>query len=82
LTLRGQKGEMRYHWQEDTLYFQNLVVSKPKDNFLIMKNMHNEIMHFGEARMFVEIKKRFFWHDRIVLVKKFVKVCDRCQLAK
>ncbi len=32
--------------------------------------------------MFVEIKKCFFWHDRIVLVKKFVKVCDRCQLAK
>jgi len=25
-----------------------------------MKNMHNEIGHFGEARMLVEIKKWFF----------------------
>ncbi len=27
-------------------------------------------------------QKGFFWHDRTDFVKKFVKVCDRCQLAK
>jgi hypothetical protein len=47
-----------------------------------MKNMHNEIGHFGEARMLVEIKKWFFYHDRTHYVKEFVKVCDTCQLAK
>jgi len=47
-----------------------------------MKKMHDEIGHFGEARMFVEIKKCFFLHDRTYFVKEFVKVCDRCQLAK
>ncbi len=44
--------------------------------------MHNEIGHFGEARTFVEIKKHVFYHDTTDFVKKFVKVCDRCQLAK
>jgi hypothetical protein len=36
------------------------MVFKPKDRFLIVKKMHNEIRHFGEAIMFVEIKKWFF----------------------
>jgi hypothetical protein len=36
------------------------VVFKPKDKFLIVKKMHNEIGHFGEAIMFVEVKKWFF----------------------
>jgi hypothetical protein len=47
-----------------------------------MKKMHNEIEHFREARMLVEIKKHFFWHGRTNFIKKFVKVCDRYQLAK
>jgi hypothetical protein len=33
------------------------MVLKPDDIFLIVKNMHNEIGHFGEARTFAEIKK-------------------------
>jgi hypothetical protein len=36
------------------------MVPKPKDKFMIMKKMHNEIGHFGGARMLVEIKKGFF----------------------
>jgi hypothetical protein len=47
-----------------------------------MKKMDNEIEHFCEARTFVEIKKGFFWHDKTNFIKEFVKVCDRCQLAK
>ncbi len=58
------------------------MVPKSKDRFLIMKKMHNEIEHFREARMLVEIKKHFFWHGRTNFIKKFVKVCDRYQLAK
>jgi len=58
------------------------MVPKPKDKILIMKKMHNEIGHCGEAKMFAEIKKQFFWHDRTDFVKEFVKVCDRCKLAR
>ncbi len=58
------------------------MVPKLDNICLTMKNMHNEIGHFGEARMLVEIKKWFFYHDRTHYVKEFVKVCDTCQLAK
>jgi hypothetical protein len=44
--------------------------------------MHNEIMHLGEARTFAEIKKRFCWHDRTYFIKEFVRMSDKCQLAK
>jgi hypothetical protein len=39
------------------ILFSRYMVPKPKDKILIMKQMHNEIGHFGEAKMFVEIKK-------------------------
>jgi hypothetical protein len=58
------------------------VVLKPKDRFLIVKKMHNEIGHLGEARTFDEIKNRFFWHDRTYSIKEFAKLSDKCQLAK
>lgn len=44
--------------------------------------MHNEIGHFGEAIMFVEVKKWFFQNDRTYFVKEFVKTCDKCQLVR
>jgi len=74
LTLKEQRGEWRDIIGKKTLYFQNLVVFKPKDRFLIVKKMHNEIGHFGDALMFVEIKKCFFWHDRTHLLKSLSKL--------
>jgi hypothetical protein len=53
---RAKRRVMCYHWQEDTLYFQDLVVFKPKDIAQIINKMHDEIDHFGEARTFFEIK--------------------------
>ncbi len=47
---RTKKRVMRYYWQENTLYFQNLMVPKPKDRSQIIEKMHDEIGHFGEAR--------------------------------
>jgi hypothetical protein len=29
-----------------------------------------------------EVKKRFFWHHKTEAIKKFISVCDKCQLAK
>jgi hypothetical protein len=37
---RAKRRVMRYHWQEDTFYFENLEGPKPKDRFLILKKMH------------------------------------------
>jgi hypothetical protein len=54
---RTKKIVMCYYWQEDTLYFKNLMVPKPKDRSQIIKKMHNEIGHFGEARTFSMIKQ-------------------------
>ncbi len=79
---RAKEKMMHYYWQEDTLYFQNLVVPKPKGRSQIIKKMHNGIGHFGEARTFFESKQRFFWHDRIDFVNFFVKAYEKCQLAK
>ncbi len=49
---------------------------------MLIEKIHEEIGHFGEVWTLDEIKKRFFWHDRIESIKKFVKICEKCQLTK
>jgi len=49
---------------------------------MLIEKIHEEIGHFGEMRTLVEVKKRFFWHDKIEFIKKFIKTCEKCQLAK
>jgi 1,2-phenylacetyl-CoA epoxidase catalytic subunit len=39
------------------ILFSRYMVPKLEEKILIMKKMHNEIGHFGEAKMFVEIKR-------------------------
>jgi hypothetical protein len=51
---------MKYHWLEDTLFFQNLVVPKPTKWRMLIKKIHEEIRHFGEMQTLVEVKKRLF----------------------
>jgi hypothetical protein len=31
---------------------------------MLIEKIHEEIGHFGATRTLVEVKKRFFWHDR------------------
>ncbi len=64
------------------LYFQNLVVPRPEGRLHIIKKMHNEIGRFGGTRTFSKVKQCFFWHDRTNFIIKFVKTCDKFQLAK
>ncbi len=64
------------------LFFKNLVVLKPKEKHLLDKNIHEEIGHFSERKTLAEVKKRFFWHDKIEFVRTMVRQCQRCQLAK
>jgi hypothetical protein len=47
-----------------------------------IEKIHEEIGHFGETQTLTEVKKRFYGHDKIEFVKKFIKTCEKCQLAK
>jgi hypothetical protein len=44
--------------------FKDLVVPKPKERHVLVKSIHEEIGHFSEGRTLVEVKKRFFWHEK------------------
>ncbi len=61
---RAKRRLLNYHWKEDTLFFKNLVVPKLEEKKVLVKNIHKEIGHFNEGRTLVEVKKRFFWHDK------------------
>lgn len=78
----AKKWVMKYHWLKDTLFFQNLVVLRLVEWRMLIKKIHEEIGHFGEMWTFTEVKKRFFWHDKIESVKKFIRIREKCQLAK
>ncbi len=41
-------------------------------------NIHKEIRHFSEQRTLVEVKKRYFWHNKTEFVRKVVRTCKRC----
>jgi hypothetical protein len=79
---RVKKRVMTYHWSEDTQFFQNLVVRRPAEQKMLNEKIHEEFGDFGEMRTLGEAKKRFFWHDKTEFVKKFIKVCEKCQLAR
>jgi hypothetical protein len=72
---QAKKRLLNYHWREDTLFFKNMVVPKPKEKHVLVKNIHEEIGHFNEGRTLVEVKKRFFWHDKIESMRMVVRLC-------
>jgi len=45
---------------------------------MLIKKIHEEIGHFGAMRTLAKVKKRFFWHDRIEAIKKFIRACEKC----
>jgi hypothetical protein len=49
---------------------------------MLIEKIHEEIRHFGEMRTLVEVKKKFFWHDKTQSIKKFIRICEKCYLAK
>jgi hypothetical protein len=57
-------------------------VPKPEEKKALVKDIHEEIGHFNEGRTLAEVKKNFFWHDRIEFVRMVVRQCQHCQLAK
>jgi hypothetical protein len=57
---RAKKKMMKYHWAEDILFFENLVVLIPEEINTMIEKIHKEIGHFGELWTLVEVKKHFF----------------------
>jgi len=58
------------------------VVPRPTEPRMLIEKIHEEIGHFGAMRTLVKVKKRLFWHDRIEAIKKFIRACEKCQLAR
>jgi hypothetical protein len=50
---KANKRVMRYHWSEDNLFFQNLVILKPTKRKSLIEKVHQEIGHFCEMRTLV-----------------------------
>jgi hypothetical protein len=51
---------MKYHWSEDTLFFQDVVVPRPIEQKMLIEKIQEKIGHFGEVWTLNEIKKGFF----------------------
>jgi hypothetical protein len=49
---------------------------------MLIEKMHEEIEHFGAMRTLVWVKKKFLWQDKTEVVKKFIRACEKCQLAR
>jgi hypothetical protein len=41
-------------------------------------DIHNEIGHFREGKILVEVKSWYFWYNRMELIKKVVCICKNC----
>jgi hypothetical protein len=62
--------------------FKGLVIPKPEEHRQIIMDIHDEIGHFGEGRILVEVKSEYFWHNMTKFVKEVICTCKNCQLVK
>jgi hypothetical protein len=47
---QAKRRLLNYHWKEDMLFFKNLIVPKPKEKKVLVKNIHEEIGHWLKLR--------------------------------
>jgi hypothetical protein len=57
---RIRKRASNYCWKEQKLFFKTLLVPKPEERMSLVKQMHEDLGHFGEQRTLVEIRRRYF----------------------
>jgi transposase InsO family protein len=79
---RIRKRANNYCWKEQKLFFKALLVPKPEERVSLVRQMHEDLRHFGEQRTLAEIRRRYFWHNRTVDVKTVVRGCQQCQLVR
>jgi hypothetical protein len=71
-----------YGWREQKLFFKDLLVPRPEERVPLVRQMHEDLGHFGEHRTLAEVRRKYFWHNRTADVKAVVKECQQCQLVK
>jgi transposase InsO family protein len=79
---RIKRRVSNYCWKEQKLFFKNLLVSRPEERVPLVRQMHEDLGHFGEHRTLAEIRRRYFWHNRTADVKAVIRECQQCQLVK
>ncbi len=79
---RIRKRASNYCWKEQKLSFKTLLVPRPEERLSLVKQMHEDLGHFGEQRTLEEIRRRYFWHNRTTDVKTVIRGCQQCQLVK
>ncbi len=52
---RIRKRANNYCWKEQKLFFKTLLVPKPEERLSLVKQMHEDLGHFGEQRTLAEI---------------------------
>jgi hypothetical protein len=57
-------------------------VPRPEERLPLVKQMHEDLGHFGEQRTLAEVRSRYFWHSRTTDVKAMVRGCQQCQLVR
>jgi len=78
---RIRKRASNYCWKEQKLFFK-VFVPKYEERVPLVRQMHEDLGHFGEQRTLAEVRRRYFWHCRTEDVKSVVRSCQQCQLAK
>ncbi len=79
---RIRKRANNYYWKEQKLFFKTLFVPKPEERVSLVKQMHEDLGHFGEQRTLAEVRRRYFWHNRTADVKAMIRGCQQCQLVR
>jgi hypothetical protein len=79
---RIRRRVSNYDWREQKLFFKNLLVPRPEERAPLVKQMHDDLGHFGEHRTLTKIRRRYFWHNRTADVKVAVRECQQCQMVK
>ncbi len=53
---------------------------RPEERAPLVKQMHDDLGHFGEHQTLAEIRRRYFWHNRTAHVKVAIRECQQCQI--
>ncbi len=79
---RIRKRASNYCWKEQKLFFKALFMPRSEERVSPVRQMHEDLGHFGEQRTLVEVRRKYFWHNRTEEVKAVVKGCQQCQLVR
>jgi len=60
---RIKKRASNYCWKEQKLFFKALLVPKYEERVSLVRQMHEDLGHFGEQWTLAEVRRKYFWHN-------------------